>query len=71
MVDVKAEYLKSLGQLKPAVSLVVIGVVHRRLVSHAGHVDAGKSTLMGHLLCLLGDVSQKQLHKYPFIFLTG
>ena len=28
-----------------------------------GHVDAGKSTLMGHLLCLLGVVSKKELHK--------
>ncbi|CAH1159426.1 unnamed protein product [Phyllotreta striolata] len=29
-----------------------------------GHVDAGKSTLMGHLLCDLGQVNQKVLHKY-------
>lgn len=29
-----------------------------------GHVDAGKSTLMGHLLFLLGQVSQKTMHKY-------
>jgi len=29
-----------------------------------GHVDAGKSTLMGHLLCLVGEVSSKQLHKF-------
>lgn len=29
-----------------------------------GHVDAGKSTLMGRLLCELGEVSQKTLHKY-------
>ncbi|KOB64998.1 Eukaryotic peptide chain release factor GTP-binding subunit [Operophtera brumata] len=29
-----------------------------------GHVDAGKSTLMGRLLCDLGEVSQKTLHKY-------
>jgi elongation factor 1 alpha-like protein len=29
-----------------------------------GHVDAGKSTLMGHLLCELGEVSQRTLHKY-------
>lgn len=32
----------------------------------AGHVDAGKSTLMGHLLYRLGDVSKKSMHKYPF-----
>ena len=28
-----------------------------------GHVDAGKSTMMGHLLYLIGDVTQRQLHK--------
>ncbi|XP_075584805.1 translation elongation factor EF-1alpha (GTPase) HBS1 isoform X2 [Dermatophagoides farinae] len=29
----------------------------------AGHVDAGKSTIMGHLLALLGNVSKKHMHK--------
>lgn len=29
-----------------------------------GHVDAGKSTLMGHLLVDMGNVSQKTMHKY-------
>ncbi len=29
-----------------------------------GHVDAGKSTLMGHLLFQLGHVSSKTMHKY-------
>ncbi|UXI17126.1 ufm1-specific protease 2-like [Sarcoptes scabiei] len=29
----------------------------------AGHVDAGKSTIIGHLLSLLGNVSQKIMHK--------
>lgn len=29
-----------------------------------GHVDAGKSTLMGHLLCEMGQVNQRTLHKY-------
>lgn len=29
-----------------------------------GHVDAGKSTLMGHLLFKLGHVSSKTMHKY-------
>ena len=28
-----------------------------------GHVDAGKSTLMGHLLFLLGQVSKRAMHK--------
>lgn len=29
-----------------------------------GHVDAGKSTLMGHLLYLVGQVNKKTMHKY-------
>ena len=29
----------------------------------AGHVDAGKSTLIGHILVLIGQVSQKEVHK--------
>ncbi len=29
-----------------------------------GHVDAGKSTLMGHLLHMLGSVDAKQMHKF-------
>lgn len=29
-----------------------------------GHVDAGKSTLMGRLLCDIGEVNQRTLHKY-------
>ena len=32
--------------------------------SSLGHVDAGKSTLMGHLLFLLGEVSDKVMNKY-------
>lgn len=32
--------------------------------SFAGHVDAGKSTLMGHLLYLLGNVNKRTMHKY-------
>ncbi|CAG9329625.1 HBS1L [Blepharisma stoltei] len=38
---------------KPTVNLVVIG-----------HVDAGKSTLMGHLLFLLGYIDPKVMHAY-------
>jgi elongation factor 1 alpha-like protein len=38
---------------KDVINLIVIG-----------HVDAGKSTLMGHLLFQLGQVSGKQMHKY-------
>lgn len=29
-----------------------------------GHVDAGKSTLMGHLLYQLGSVNKRSMHKY-------
>lgn len=39
--------------VKPHLNLVVVG-----------HVDAGKSTLMGHLLFLLGNVSQRQMHRF-------
>lgn len=38
---------------KPKINVVVIG-----------HVDAGKSTLMGHLLYDMDNVSQRTLHKY-------
>ena len=33
------------------------------LLCVTGHVDAGKSTLMGHLLFLLGQVSKRAMHK--------
>eukprot|EP00271_Cylindrocystis_brebissonii_P005768 TRINITY_DN18028_c0_g1_i1.p1 TRINITY_DN18028_c0_g1~~TRINITY_DN18028_c0_g1_i1.p1 ORF type:complete len:662 (-),score=107.99 TRINITY_DN18028_c0_g1_i1:50-2035(-) len=36
------------------------GLLHLVVV---GHVDAGKSTLMGHLLHRLGNVSNKEMHK--------
>ncbi|XP_075525128.1 translation elongation factor EF-1alpha (GTPase) HBS1 isoform X2 [Dermacentor variabilis] len=51
--DVAAEYAKERGSTKSLLNLVVIG-----------HVDAGKSTLMGHLLYRLGCVQKKQMHKY-------
>nr|XP_057912691.1 HBS1-like protein isoform X2 [Doryrhamphus excisus] len=51
-LDVKAELEKRQGG-KPLLNLVVIG-----------HVDAGKSTLMGHLLYLLGNVNKRTMHKY-------
>ena len=44
--------LKDKKDEKPLVNVAVVG-----------HVDAGKSTLMGHLLCLLGNVSKKEIHK--------
>eukprot|EP00698_Gefionella_okellyi_P009920 TRINITY_DN2549_c0_g1_i1.p1 TRINITY_DN2549_c0_g1~~TRINITY_DN2549_c0_g1_i1.p1 ORF type:complete len:781 (+),score=188.02 TRINITY_DN2549_c0_g1_i1:126-2468(+) len=45
--------LKEFKADKVSMNLVVIG-----------HVDAGKSTLMGHVLYDLGHVSQKIMHKY-------
>ncbi|XP_060095781.1 HBS1-like protein isoform X1 [Heteronotia binoei] len=51
-IDVKAELEKRQGG-KQLLNLVVIG-----------HVDAGKSTLMGHLLYLLGNINKRTMHKY-------
>ncbi|KAL8186544.1 UNVERIFIED_CONTAM: HBS1-like protein [Gekko kuhli] len=51
-IDVKAELEKRQGG-KHLLNLVVIG-----------HVDAGKSTLMGHLLYLLGNINKRTMHKY-------
>ncbi|XP_077074656.1 HBS1-like protein isoform X1 [Siphateles boraxobius] len=50
-LNIRAELEKRRG--KPLLNLVVIG-----------HVDAGKSTLMGHLLYLLGNVNKRTMHKY-------
>ncbi|XP_044023985.1 HBS1-like protein isoform X1 [Siniperca chuatsi] len=52
VINIKAELEKRQGG-KPLLNLVVIG-----------HVDAGKSTLMGHLLYLLGNVNKRTMHKY-------
>lgn len=52
-VDAASEYLKERAGVKPLLNMVVVG-----------HVDAGKSTLMGHLLYRLGQVSSKQMHKF-------
>ncbi|XP_038962837.1 HBS1-like protein isoform X4 [Rattus norvegicus] len=51
-IDVKAGLEKRQGG-KQLLNLVVIG-----------HVDAGKSTLMGHMLYLLGNVNKRTMHKY-------
>uniref|UniRef100_A0A8C2BAJ2 HBS1-like protein n=1 Tax=Cyprinus carpio TaxID=7962 RepID=A0A8C2BAJ2_CYPCA len=51
-LNIRAELEKRQGG-KPLLNLVVIG-----------HVDAGKSTLMGHLLYLLGNVNKRTMHKY-------
>lgn len=51
-LNIRAELEKRQGG-KALLNLVVIG-----------HVDAGKSTLMGHLLYLLGNVNKRTMHKY-------
>ncbi|XP_063986384.1 protein HBS1 isoform X2 [Diachasmimorpha longicaudata] len=51
--DVTSIYKKNRGDSKEQLHLVVVG-----------HVDAGKSTLLGRLLCDLGQVSSKLIHKY-------
>eukprot|EP01138_Halocafeteria_seosinensis_P002453 gb/GECG01002510.1/.p1 GENE.gb/GECG01002510.1/~~gb/GECG01002510.1/.p1 ORF type:complete len:635 (+),score=84.35 gb/GECG01002510.1/:1-1905(+) len=40
-------------EMKPNINLIV-----------TGHVDAGKSTIMGHFLYQLGQVDQRLMHKY-------
>ncbi|KAJ3397654.1 HBS1-like protein [Lobulomyces angularis] len=51
-VEKELEVLKKSG-VKASLNLVVVG-----------HVDAGKSTTMGHLLYLLGEVNERVLKKY-------
>ncbi|KAF7731825.1 HBS1-like protein [Apophysomyces ossiformis] len=51
-VNVPEEYAKRSGE-KPKLNLVVIG-----------HVDAGKSTLMGHFLYALGQVNERTMKKF-------
>ena len=38
--------------------------INNIMVCFQGHVDAGKSTLMGHVLYQLGCVNKKTMHKY-------
>jgi len=52
-IDVTEKFKTDRGEKKEVLNLVVVG-----------HVDSGKSTLMGHLLFKLGNVSQKIMHKY-------
>ncbi|PSN40539.1 HBS1-like protein [Blattella germanica] len=52
-LDVTAQYQQDRGNSKEQLHMVVIG-----------HVDAGKSTLMGHLLFSMGQVNKKTMHKY-------
>ncbi|KAI8068209.1 P-loop containing nucleoside triphosphate hydrolase protein [Gongronella butleri] len=51
-INVLEEYAKRTNE-KPKMNLVVIG-----------HVDAGKSTLMGHVLYALGHVNERTMQKY-------
>merc|ERR1719186_431908 len=51
--DLVDRFKSDRGDKKEVLNLVVVG-----------HVDSGKSTLMGHLLFKLGNVSQKIMHKY-------
>lgn len=46
------EYEEFVKSSKPRINLVVVG-----------HVDSGKSTLVGHILCEIGYLTQKQMHK--------
>ncbi|XP_031826567.2 translation elongation factor EF-1alpha (GTPase) HBS1 isoform X1 [Nomia melanderi] len=52
-VDALKVYKSKRGDSKEQLHLVVVG-----------HVDAGKSTLLGRLLCDLGQVSSRLIHKY-------
>ncbi|TRY79606.1 hypothetical protein TCAL_11670 [Tigriopus californicus] len=52
-LDARARYQKERAGAQVPLNLVVVG-----------HVDSGKSTLMGHLLLALGQVSAKLMHKY-------
>ncbi|KAJ2372078.1 hypothetical protein IW150_004296, partial [Coemansia sp. RSA 2607] len=51
-IDVAAEYAKNQRD-RDTLNLVVVG-----------HVDAGKSTLMGHLLYALGQVNERTMRKF-------
>nr|XP_018908154.1 PREDICTED: HBS1-like protein [Bemisia tabaci] len=51
--NVKEKWMEDRGDSKENLHMVVVG-----------HVDAGKSTLVGHLMVKMGLVSSKVLHKY-------
>eukprot|EP00002_Diphylleia_rotans_P027883 TRINITY_DN5614_c0_g1_i2.p2 TRINITY_DN5614_c0_g1~~TRINITY_DN5614_c0_g1_i2.p2 ORF type:complete len:555 (+),score=121.19 TRINITY_DN5614_c0_g1_i2:57-1721(+) len=57
LVSKTKEVMKEISEVdasgKSALNLVV-----------CGHVDAGKSTLMGHMLFILGNVSDRLMHRY-------
>ena len=53
---------------KPVINVITIGNCLHRVnstnISFSGHVDAGKSTLMGNMLCQMKYVSDRKLAKY-------
>ncbi|XP_076804902.1 HBS1-like protein [Clavelina lepadiformis] len=53
LINYTEEYSKRMKDEKQQISMVVIG-----------HVDAGKSTMMGHLLFQKGVISKRLIHKY-------
>ncbi|VDM03700.1 unnamed protein product [Schistocephalus solidus] len=54
------------GSEKEIINLIVVGNFSPHTFPCLGHVDAGKSTLMGNVLYQLGHVSSKQLAKYQW-----
>lgn len=52
-IQAAQEYREFAKSARPRVNLLVIG-----------HVDAGKSTLVGHLLYKIGQITGKQMHRY-------
>ncbi|XP_021738870.1 HBS1-like protein isoform X1 [Chenopodium quinoa] len=58
---------KNLAQYKPEKWMLpdnVDGVMAQLNLAIVGHVDSGKSTLSGRLLHLLGQISQRQMHRF-------
>ena len=60
-IDPLVEYAKEYGDDKDKAGGNKKALLNMVVV---GHVDSGKSTLMGHLLFLLGQVGQRVMHKY-------
>jgi GTPase len=56
-INIDAEYKKR-SEEQESLNLVVVG-----------HVDAGKSTMMGHLLVQLGEVNPRTITKFKKVLL--
>lgn len=62
---------KTLNQIYPEVHYSIQGYKEEEIAAHQnklnlviiGHVDSGKSTLMGHLLLKMGRVDKQEWHK--------